>query len=128
MIENIDVEGVHLEVDESTKKYVTKKIGHLDKYLPKHARESARAEVILKDSKSKTNNYICEVNLHLPKEIINVKEATTNIIASIDIVETKLKHRIEKYKDFHGSVKHTRHIIEKLRKKADQNPWNGYNT
>jgi ribosomal subunit interface protein len=122
MIEKLDIEGVHLSVDENTKRYVTRKIGHLDKYLPKHARESAWGEVLLKDSKEKTNNYICEINLYLPKEIINVKEATTNIFASIDIVETKLKHRIEKYKDLHGSVKHTRHLIEKLRKKADQNP------
>lgn len=122
MIEKLDIEGVHLEVDENTNKYVTKKIGHLDKYLPKHARESAYAEVLLKDSKTKTNNYICEVNLHLPHEIINIKEATTNIFAAIDIVETKLKHRIEKYKELHDRARQTRHIIGKLRKKADQNP------
>jgi len=122
MIEKLDIEGIHFSVDENTNKYVTKKIGHLDKYLPKHARESAYAEVLLKGSSSKTNNYVCEVNLHLPKEIINVKEATTNIFAAIDIVETKLKHRIQKYKELHGSARHTRHIIEKLRKKADQNP------
>ncbi len=45
MIRNITLTGIKLELDPKTKKYVKKKIGALDRYLPRHARKSARAEV-----------------------------------------------------------------------------------
>jgi ribosome-associated translation inhibitor RaiA len=64
---------------------------------------------------------MCEVTLYLPKETINVKESTINIYAAIDIVEAKLKHRIQKYKELHESPKLSRHLMGKLRKKAAQN-------
>jgi putative sigma-54 modulation protein len=121
MIEKIEIEGIHLEVDDNMRRYVLRKIGRLDKYLPKHAKESAHAEVMLKNTDDKTNHATCEVTLFLPKETINVHESTINIYAAIDIVEAKLKHRIQKYKDLHTSVKFSRHLIGKFRKKAAQN-------
>jgi putative sigma-54 modulation protein len=47
MIEAITITGVKFTVDETTRKYVVKKIGHLDRYLPRHARKSVTAEVRL---------------------------------------------------------------------------------
>ncbi len=120
MIEKIEIEGVHMEVDDNIRRYVLKKIAKLDKYLPKQAKESAHAEVILKSKESKGNRSTCEVTLFLPKETINVKESTQNIYAAIDIVEAKLKHQIEKYKELHASYKLRRHLVAKFRKKAAQ--------
>ena len=48
MIENITINGVHLTVDEDLSKYAIKKIANLDKYMSRHVRESAHAEVWLK--------------------------------------------------------------------------------
>ena len=46
MITQIDITGVGAyTVDESTKKYVQKKIGALDRLVPRHARKSMHAEV-----------------------------------------------------------------------------------
>jgi len=45
MITSIEITGIGYDLDETTKKYVNKKIGRLDRYLPKGARASARAEV-----------------------------------------------------------------------------------
>jgi ribosomal subunit interface protein len=99
---------------------VLKKIGHLDKYLPKKARLSAHAEVQLKESKAKDKNRCtCEVTLYLPKETINVKESTVNLYAAIDIVETKLKQRVQKYKDKHDSGRIHRRLIRKFKRQSE---------
>jgi putative sigma-54 modulation protein len=46
MITAIEITGLNnYSVDETTKKYVTKKIGRLDRYLPRHARASVSAEL-----------------------------------------------------------------------------------
>ena len=36
MIQKIQIQAIRAEVDADLHKYITKKIGHLDKYLPKH--------------------------------------------------------------------------------------------
>ena len=43
MITPVTITGIKLDVDEKTKTYVEKKIGALDRYLPRHARKSAKA-------------------------------------------------------------------------------------
>ncbi len=91
MIKKIEISGIHTEVTDDLKKYVTKKIGKLDQYLPVHARRTAHAEVKLKERKvKKRTECTCEVILHLPKETIMTKETTVNMFAAIDVVEQKL--------------------------------------
>jgi len=117
MIEKIEINSVHADVDDDLAKYVTKKIGHLDKYLSKHARESAHAEVKLKESKAKDKKQCqCEVILHLPKDTLMVKESTINMYAAVDIVEAKLKNQMKKYKDTHESAKFRQRIIRRFRR------------
>ena len=48
MIKNITITGVKYELNDTTKKYVERKIGGLGKYLPRHARKSATADVKIK--------------------------------------------------------------------------------
>ena len=92
MLQKFELRGVHTTIDDNLKKYATKKIGHLDKYLPRHHRDSVHAEVSLKESKAKDKKQCtCEVTLHLPHETINLQESTVNMYAAVDIVETKLK-------------------------------------
>ncbi|MEI7674334.1 MAG: ribosome-associated translation inhibitor RaiA [bacterium] len=119
MIENIVINGVHLDVDEDLTKYVIKKIAGLDKYMSKHVKESAHAEVWLKESKAKDKRKLtCEVKMTLPKEVLMTSETTLNIYAAIDIVETKLKNQIMKYKGLH-STSRIRHSLNLLKKKQN---------
>ncbi len=119
MINKLEVSGVHFKLDDKLTKYATKKIGHLDKYLPRHARESAHAEVILKEVKSKDKKQCeCEVVLHLPRETIATKEATLNMFAAIDIVEAKLKNQLKKYKEKQGSLRLHRRVLARLRRRG----------
>lgn len=115
MIKKLEIDGVHSVVNDRLRKYVAKKIGKLDKYIPRHARLSAHAEVKLKETKAKDKNQCtCEVILHLPNETLNVRETTINMLAAIDIVEAKLKNQLKKYKETH-SIKIHRRVIARVK-------------
>ena len=117
MISKVDVRGIHMSVDPKLYAYATKKIGKLDGYMSRHVRESVWAEIILKEEMLKTKkNYICEVLLHMPQEIITTKESTINMFAAIDIVEAKLKNQLKKYKELHGNPRFHRRLIAQLRR------------
>jgi ribosomal subunit interface protein len=119
MIQKIEINGVHAPVDEDLHKYIMKKIGHLDKYLSKHARESAHAEVKIKESKAKDKRqHTCEVILYLPHEVLTTKESTMNIYAAVDIVERKLQNLIKKYKETHESVKLRQRVVARLKRQS----------
>lgn len=117
MIENIQINSVRAEVDDDLRKYVTKKIGHLDRYMPKKARQSARAEVHLKDTKYKgKNQHNCEVIIFLPHGVLTTAETTMNFYAAVDIVEAKLQNQIKKYKEKHNPVRLHKRFVAKLRR------------
>ena len=119
MLQRFEIRGVHSVVDDNLKKYVTKKIGNLDRYLSKHNQASAHCEVILKESKAKDKKQCtCEVVLHLPKEVITVKESTVNMYAAVDIVEEKVKLQLKKYKDSHASGKLHRRLVARFSRRA----------
>ena len=117
MIERIQISGLHMSVDDDLYKYVNKKIGKLDQYMSRHARQSIHANVKLKASKIKNRKQAtCEVILHLPKDTVTTKETTLNMFAAVDIVEQKLKNQLKKYKEIHESpYKIHRRVIAKFR-------------
>lgn len=106
MITSIEITGINkYSVDETTKKYVNKKIGKLDRYLPRHARDSVTAEVKLKEvNRDHGNKYEAEVILQVPDKIITAKDSTINVLAAIDIVEAKIVAQLRKYKQ--SSIAH----------------------
>ncbi len=106
-----------MTVGKDLRKYVHKKIGGLEKYIPKHARKSAHVEVKLKEGKIKTKvERTCEVIIHLPQEVMMVSETTINMFAAIDIVEEKLKHLLHKYKEMHADPKLRRRLLARLKR------------
>ena len=112
MIAKFELKGVHTTIDANLQKYATRKLAGLDKYLPRHHRDAAHAMVELKQATKarEQKKYTCDVTLHLPRETIHVAESTLNMYAAIDIVETKLKQQIKKYKEQHASGKLSRHL------------------
>lgn len=118
MINRLDITQVHATADEALQKYLRRKIGHLDRFLPRHAQDSAHAEIRLKESKARDKKgSTCEVTLHLPHEVINVSETTVNMYAAVDIVELKLRQRIIKYKELHAGGTLRRRLALRFRRK-----------
>lgn len=100
MIESIDISSKRYEVDETTRKYVLKKIGRLDRYLPRHARKTVTADVRLRQiNGDHGNKYEAEVILNIPDKRITVMDSTVNMLAAIDIIEAKLVTQLRKYKE-----------------------------
>lgn len=99
MITQIQVTGIAYEVDDTTQKYVLKKVGHLDKYLPRHARKTASAEVRLQQvDHDHGNKYEVEIKLNLPGKSITAEDSTSNMMAAVDIVEKKIMSQLRDYK------------------------------
>lgn len=100
MIANVDITGVgSYKPDDSTKKYITKKIGTLDRLAPRHARKTLRAEVKIDEvNRDNGNKYEVEVLLFVPDKTIAAKDSTMNVLAAVDIVEAKLAAQLRKYK------------------------------
>lgn len=99
MIKSIEITGIKYDLDETTKKYVNKKIGRLDRYLPRHARKSVTAEVKLRQvNRDHGNKYEVEVVLSVPDKMLTATDSTGNMLAAVDIVEAKIVAQLRKYK------------------------------
>ena len=106
-----------MAVGDDLRKYVNKKIGGLERYVPKHARKSVHVDVKLKEGKIKTREErTCEVIVNLPGEVLTVSETTVNMFAAVDIVEEKLKKLLHKYKETHASPRLRQRLTARLRR------------
>jgi len=104
MIKDITITGVKYELNATTKKYVERKIGSLGKYLPRHARKSASADVKIRQIDN------------VPDKKIVAKDSTMNVLAAVDIVEARLNGQVRKYKDdVLAHVGGSRGILAKLK-------------
>ena len=118
MIQQLEISGVHMQVGDDLRKYVTKKIGNLDRFIPKMARESAHVQVMLKEVKQKEGkDCICEITVQLPHDTLNVKEGTVNIFAAVDIAETKLRAQLKKYKELHANPRLHQRMLTRLKRR-----------
>lgn len=101
MITQVEITGVGAyTADDATKKYIRKKIGSLDRLVPRHARKSMRASVkVTEVNRDKGNKYEVEVVLAVPGRMLTAKDSTMNVLAAADIVEAKLATQLRKYKE-----------------------------
>jgi ribosomal subunit interface protein len=120
MLNKVNISSSHYEVEDDIRKYINKKVGRIDRFIPRHARETAHADVKLVERKTKSDKYECEVILHLPEQIVAAKADTINMFAAVDIVETKLKNQLKKYKAKHGGDHKDHH--SKLRRLLRRKP------
>lgn len=99
MIKSVTITALKYEVDDATRRYVLRKIGNLDRYLPRHARKSAAAEVKLRQvNRDHGNKYEAEVILTVPDRVMTAVDSTVNMLAAVDIVEAKLISQTRRYK------------------------------
>jgi putative sigma-54 modulation protein len=118
MITNVEITGVgNYKADESTKKYITKKIGALDRLAPRHARKSIRADVkVAEINQSNGNKYEVEVVMHVPDKTITAKDTALNVLAASDIVEVKIANQLRKYKQENIPHVGKRKLLDKFKR------------
>lgn len=126
----VDINGKNFEVEKDIKDYVVKKLNKLARKLPKNAKQAAHAIVTLKHAPTnKAERFEADVLLRLPpKEELVAKEATVNMFAAVDIVETKLESQLEKYRTrFSENRTKQKTAMRRMRKLADRDFWGKQN-
>ncbi len=100
MIEKIEVTGNGYKVEESFKKYTEKRLGKLDRYLPRGFKKDVVAKVIVSEiGKNKGEKYEISVAMDIPGgKVIAAKDECSNVFAGVDLVEAKLTGQIRRYK------------------------------
>ncbi len=116
MIRLITITALKYEIDDSTRRYVIKKIGSLDRYLPRHARKSAAIEVKLRQvNRDHGNKYEAEAILTVPDRTLTAVDSTVNMLAAVDIVEAKLIVQARRYKQETVSHIGRRRLLSRLK-------------
>lgn len=100
MIEKIEISGNKYEVDEPLKKYIMKRIGKLDRYLPKGTKKDVVAKIIVTEvGKNKTDKYEISAAMEITGgKVIAARDECSNVFAGVDLLEAKLTGQIRRYK------------------------------
>ena len=100
MIENISISGSNYDVEESLQKYVQKRIGKLDRYLPRRNRKDLVAKVVVTQvNRDHGNKFEISATLDIPGgKVLNAKDEASNVFAGVDILEAKLTGQIRRFK------------------------------
>lgn len=100
MIDKIDLTGSNYKITESFRKYATKRIGKLDRYLPRGYKKDVVAKIVVTEvDKSHGNKYEISVTMEIPGgKVLVAKDQCLNVFAGIDIIEAKLMGQIRRFK------------------------------
>lgn len=100
MISKIEVSGSNYKVEDNFKKYATKKIGKLDRYLPRGHKKDVVAKVVVTEvNRDKGNKYEISCAMEIPGgKVLSSKDECSNLYAGIDILEAKLTGQIRRFK------------------------------
>ncbi len=96
----LQLSGRKFEIDEELKAYIERKLGGLDKYLPRgHKNQGMSVEIFRDPSGKEDNRYKIVAVLRVQGPDLVAETATINPHSAVDIAEQKLKIQIRKYKD-----------------------------
>ena len=105
MIENIDISGSNYKVEDGFRKYVMKRLGKLDRYLPRDNRKDVVVKVVVTQvNREHGNKYEITASLDVPGshtndgKVLVAKDSSSNVFAAIDILEAKLEGQIRRFK------------------------------
>ncbi|MBQ3470512.1 ribosome-associated translation inhibitor RaiA [Candidatus Saccharibacteria bacterium] len=100
MIDKIEVSGNGFKVEDSFRKYVEKRLGKLDRYLPRGSKKDVVAKVVVTEiGKAKAEKYEISAAMEIPGgKVIAARDECSNVFAGADLVEAKLAGQIRRYK------------------------------
>ena len=100
MIENIEISGSNYQVEEGFKKYVEKRLGKLDRHLPRNNRKDLVLKVVVTQvDRAHGNKYEISTSLDIPGgKVLAAKEESSNVFAGVDLLEAKLDGQIRRFK------------------------------
>lgn len=110
MIDKIEITGSNYKISESFHKYASKRIGKLDKYLPRGHKKDVIAKLVITEvDRAHGNKYEISAAMEIPGgKVINARDECSNVFAGTDIIEAKLKGQIRRFK-----LENTPHLTKK---------------
>jgi putative sigma-54 modulation protein len=91
------ITGKNMEVSESLREYVEKKLGKLDRYLPVNG--EAHVELSVEKVKSDQDRQVVQVTVRSNGTILRAEERNADMLAAIDAVRDKLQRQMVRYKE-----------------------------
>lgn len=100
MIDKIEISGNKYKVEESFRKYASKRIGKLDRYLPRGSKKDVIAKIVVTEiDRAHGNKYEISAAMEIPGgKVLAAKDESSNVYAGVDIIEAKLMGQIRRYK------------------------------
>ena len=100
MIEKVEMSGNGYKIDEPFKKYVQKRLGKLDKYLPRGSKKDVVMKVaVVEVGKNKSEKYEISATMEITGgKVLAAKDECSNVFAGVDLIEAKLMGQIRRYK------------------------------
>lgn len=100
MIEKIEISGNNYKIEEAFKKYAEKRIGKLDRYLPRGSKKDVVVNIVVAEvGRNHGEKYEISVAMDIPGgKVLAAKDECTNVFAGIDLIEAKLTGQIRRYK------------------------------
>lgn len=111
MIDKIEISGSKdYKISDSFYKYATKRIGKLDRYLPRGHKKDIVAKIVVTEvDRAHGNKYEVSAAMEIPGgKVITARDECSNVFAGIDIIEAKLKGQARRFK-----LENTPHLSKK---------------
>ena len=92
MIEKIEMSGNGYRIEEPFKKYAEKRIGKLDRYLPRGFKKDVVAKIVVAEiGKSKGEKYEISVAMDIPGgKVIAARDECSNVFAGVDWADSEI--------------------------------------
>lgn len=102
MIDRIDINGNAYKVEEPLRKYAAKRLGKLDRYLPRGFKKGVSIRIVVSEighAKNKSEQYEISAAFDIPGgKVLAARDECSNVFAGLDLVEAKLLGQIRRYK------------------------------
>jgi putative sigma-54 modulation protein len=93
----LSITGKNIDINDNIRKYVEKKIGRLDRYLPNII--DGRVELTKDEgARAAEDRQIAQVTLRTKNVVLRAEEASSDIFVSIDAVVDKMQRQADRYK------------------------------
>ena len=90
------IHGRNVEISDWIREYVEKKVGKLERYLPKIT--DVRCELTHSPTRAASDRYTCQITLWADGQILRAEESTSDIFASVYATVDKIYKQIRRFK------------------------------
>ena len=94
----LTITGKNIEINDTLRSYVERKIGRLDRYLPNVIDGRVELEKV-EGARAAEDRQVAQVTLRTKNAVLRAEEASNDICASVDAVVEKMQRQADRYKN-----------------------------